>query len=253
MSSDSEAEWPRLLRHAAHELRTPLGVGLGYLGFILSSSDGPLTARQRQFVAESQKALGRIRTIADEMSELARLEAGEVTLRTEPVDIGKVLAEAVAALPPVEDRRVTVNVATSGQPGVFEGDSTRLRTAFTSILFGLRRELVTSPTLFVRETQRLLDGRPASWIAIGDADQIDRLAAAGPDTLKSFEEWRGGCGLNLAIARRILEAHGGQVWSPGDGVKAGAAIALPPVRRGGPQRPPDGGRLGKESSQPAAT
>ena len=38
MSSEPEAEWPRLLRHAAHELRTPLGVGLGYLGFILSSS-----------------------------------------------------------------------------------------------------------------------------------------------------------------------------------------------------------------------
>ena len=100
MSSEPEAEWPRLLRHAAHELRTPLGVGLGYLGFILSSSDGPLTARQRQFVAESQKALGRLRTLADEMTELARLEAGEVKMRSEKIDLDRLLDEAVAALPP---------------------------------------------------------------------------------------------------------------------------------------------------------
>lgn len=43
MSSEPEAEWPRLLRHAAHELRTPLGVGLGYLD---SSSPVPTVPSQ---------------------------------------------------------------------------------------------------------------------------------------------------------------------------------------------------------------
>src|SRR3954469_18954943 len=117
MSSEPEAEWPRLLRHAAHELRTPLGVGLGYLGFILSSSDGPLTARQRQFIAESQKALGRLKSITDEMTELARLEAGDVKMRSESIDLNRLLGEAVAALPPVEDRAVAIDVATSPERG----------------------------------------------------------------------------------------------------------------------------------------
>ena len=227
MSSEPEAEWPRLLRHAAHELRTPLGVGLGYLGFILSSSDGPLTARQRQFVAESQKALGRLRTLADEMTELARLEAGEVKMRSEKLDLDRLLDEAVAALPPADDRTITIDITTSRERGTLHGDFARLRTACTWVLFGLRRELVTSSTLFVSEGRRSYKGRPASWIAIGDADQIERLATASPETLTPFEEWRGGCGLNLAIARRVIEAHGGAIWSPPESAKAGAAMALP--------------------------
>jgi signal transduction histidine kinase len=227
MSSEPEAEWPRLLRHAAHELRTPLGVGLGYLGFILSSPDGPLTARQRQFVSESQKAMGRLRTITDEMTELARLEAGEVTMKSEKVELGRLLTDSAGALPPLEDRTITIDVSTSSEGGTLNGDFVRLKTACTSILFGLRRELVTSTTLFVREGRRVMDGRPTSWIAIADADQIDRLAEATPDMLARFEEWRGGCGLNLAIARRILTAHGGGIWSPAEGTRAAAAIALP--------------------------
>src|SRR3954469_8486909 len=159
MSSEPEAEWPRLLRHAAHELRTPLGVGLGYLGFILSSSDGPLTTRQRQFVAESQKALGRLRTITDEMTELARLEAREVKMRSEKVDMDRLLLEAVAALPPLEDRTVAIDVTTSGDRDGVHGDFVRLRTACTWILYGLRRELVTSSTLYVNESRRLYKGR----------------------------------------------------------------------------------------------
>jgi signal transduction histidine kinase len=45
--------------------------------------------------------------------------------------------------------------------------------------------------------------------------------------LTTFDEWRGGSGLSLAVARRIINAHGGQIWSPGDDVRAAAVIALP--------------------------
>jgi K+-sensing histidine kinase KdpD len=227
MSSDSEAEWPRLLRHAAHELRTPLGVGLGYLGFLLSSSDGPLTARQRQFVAESQKALGRLKTLTDEMSDLAKLETGEIKLQKQRIDIGKMLTEAVSRLPPADGRTIAIDITTSNDAGLLKGDFGRLSAAFTSIIFALRRELVTSDTLFIREDRRPFDGRPASWIAIGDAEQVERLCSATAERLTPFDESRGGSGLNLAIANKVLRAHGGAVWGPPGRAKAGGVIVLP--------------------------
>jgi signal transduction histidine kinase len=53
------------------------------------------------------------------------------------------------------------------------------------------------------------------------------LNGAEPLALTTFDEWRGGVGLSLAIARRIINAHGGSIWSPVEESKAGAVIALP--------------------------
>ena len=86
---------------------------------------------------------------------------------------------------------------------------------------------MTSDRLFVRHLTRPLGGGQVHWIAIGDAERIDSLASAEPGALTTFDEWRGGCGLSLAVARRIIDAHGGRIWSPADDTKAAAAILLP--------------------------
>jgi hypothetical protein len=103
----------------------------------------------------------------------------------------------------------------------------RLKAAFGSLLYALRRELVTSNQLIVKERQAEFRGRPASWIAVADAEHIGELEAATPETLTVFDEWRGGCGLSLAVARRVIEGHGGAIWSAGQGIKAGAVVVLP--------------------------
>jgi hypothetical protein len=91
----------------------------------------------------------------------------------------------------------------------------------------MRRELVTSDRLILNEHVRPYDGRNVSWIAIGDAGRIPALAKADASGLTTFDEWRGGCGLSLAVARRIIDAHGASIWSPKEESKAGAVIAIP--------------------------
>ena len=47
------------------------------------------------------------------------------------------------------------------------------------------------------------------------------------DNLPVFDEWRGGVGMSLAVARRIVNAHDGRVSGPPEGRKTGALIVLP--------------------------
>ena len=97
----------------------------------------------------------------------------------------------------------------------------------TQVLYALRRELVSSNELFVRERGGEFRGKPASWVAIGDAEHIGGLETATSESLATFDEWRGGCGLSLAVSRRIIDGHGGAMWSPAESTKAGAVVALP--------------------------
>ena len=194
---------------------------------ILTGRAGDVSETQRRMLEEAEKACGRVTALVAEMSDLANLEAGTATPNRSSLDLRALLADAIAALPPLPDGEVDVTLTTGDGPARIQGDSARLTTALTSILKALRRELVASPTLFVRESQRKHEGRHVSWIAVGDGEHIDSLAAATAASLTTFDEWRGGSGLALAIARRIIAAHGGAVWSPGDGARAGAVILLP--------------------------
>jgi hypothetical protein len=108
-----------------------------------------------------------------------------------------------------------------------QGDATRLRSALASVIAALRRELVTSDRLYVYERMRPNERESLSWIAIGDRDRVATLATAQESMLTTFDEWRGGCGLSLPVARRVINAHGGSIWSPVEETKAAAVIALP--------------------------
>lgn len=215
-----------LLNLTAHEIRNAAGAGTGFLGFL--TRYGPsLTEQQQSFVALSQGAWGRLAALVDELELLAGLKSGEIQLHRQRVDIAEVLNQAIVALPPMDDGRAFDVKVTIGAPrSALHGDPVRLKIALSGLLFALRRE-VASAALFIREHQREFHGRPASWIAIAEADCIERLASATPDMLGKFNEKRGGCGLKPSLALSIIEAHGGALWSPLDGVNAGAVLVLP--------------------------
>lgn len=223
-----DARWPKLLSLAVHELRTPITVVAGYLKMVLNARDSGLSDQQRRMLEEAAKSCARLSGIVSEMSDLSNLEAETAPFNRSSVDVRGILEAAAASLPPVPDREVAVTVATADAPSLLSGDPVRLKHALASILTAQRRELVTTSELLVRQDVRSYNGQPAAWIAVGDADHMAMLVAGEPGSLSTFDEWRGGSGLSLAVARRILNAHGGLIWSAGDGsARACAAIMLP--------------------------
>ncbi|MEO6212579.1 MAG: HAMP domain-containing sensor histidine kinase [Vicinamibacterales bacterium] len=226
-----DARWPKVLSLAVHEFRTPMTVVAGYIRMLLKERAGPLNDQQRKLLEEAEKSCGRLSALVAEMSDLSSLEAGTAPLKRTTVNVAALLEEAIAALPPLQDRDVHVELQHSA-PAPVEGDPVRLRTALLSVLMALRRELVTTDRLLVRLGHADVDGVASVVLAIGDHAQIDTIASADPAGLTGFDEWRGGCGLSLGNARRIIGQHGGTLRSPPDEGKAGAVVTLPALRQG---------------------
>jgi signal transduction histidine kinase len=222
-----DPQWARLLGLSVHEIRTPLTVVGGYVRMLLKGNAGAVTDPQRHLLEEAEKSCGRLSGLLDQMSDVANLEARTATFNRSLVALGPVLTEAIEALPALPDRAIRITLEVGDGGARVSGDPVRLKTALTSLVTALRRELVTSTELFVTERTSELGGRPASRITISDLDNHAALEQAEPSSLTTFDEWRGGCGLSLAVARRIIDAHGGAVWSPGDGSKAAAVVMLP--------------------------
>jgi signal transduction histidine kinase len=219
-----DPRWPRLLSLAVHEFRTPITVVAGYIRMVLKERAGPLSEQQRKLLEEAEKSCGRLAALVAEMSELSGLEAGSSQLSRAPLDLSALLREVVAGMPELPDREVSVVLEGMDTPVTIEADRKRLSGALSSLLTALRRELVTSDRLIVRLSS---SGEEDAALAIGDPEHISEIAAAGPPSLDTFDEWRGGCGLSLAIARRVIGQHGGSLFAPAGGAKAGALVVLP--------------------------
>jgi signal transduction histidine kinase len=219
--------WPRLLSLSVHEFRTPMTVVAGYIRMLLKDRAGALNDQQRRLLEEAEKSCARLSALLAEMSDLSNLEDRSAPFNRGPIELRTILSDAIATLPDIPDRPIEVELSTAGGSATVQADPVRLKTAFTSLLIALRRELVTSTKLFVKERSAEFQGKLASWIVVADADHIAELETAPPERLTTFNEWRGGCGLSLPVARRIIQNHGGAIWSPPEGTLAGAVVVLP--------------------------
>src|SRR5438067_681965 len=217
-----DPRWPELFSIMVHDVRTPMTVVGGYVNMLLKERFGPLSDKQRHILEEIVKSCGKVKAILDEGSELTSIERKTTSVHRRNADLRDVLRTAVAQLPPLPDREVHVDLQTGSGDASFPADAARLANAFTAILAGLRREVVLTDRLLVRE-QRTSDGFE---IRIGEQETLALFDGASIGDLPVFNEWRGGVGMSLAVARRILNAHGGHLAAPPDGRKTGAIVVL---------------------------
>ncbi len=224
--------FPRAMSLAVHELRTPVTVVAGYLRMVLREQAGPLTEKQRKMLEEADRSCARIGSLVSEMSELGKLESQQVALASTDVNVAALAAEVASNMHEGEDRNVRLDVRGADQPLMVAGDRTRLSAALTALMHAALRERA-DPGVIVVACATVPDGaQPWAVVAIGDETATATLIDAARTTPPPFDEWRGGLGLALPIGKRVIEAHGGALWSlPGDAGRTASALRLPLTQR----------------------
>ena len=213
--------WPEFLSLAVHEFRTPASVVSGYLRMLQNDETAPLSERQRKMVSEAEKSCARLVALIAEMNEVSKLDAGLITLGLERLDVFTMVADVAKDVHEAQDREVRLEVRGTPDGATMMGDGPRLRQAFSAVFRAILREQAGACTVVV---DRRLDDRTAGGSVIIVVAEEGSVQAAYESAPAAFDETRGGLGLALPLARRVIEGHGGRLSSPAGAVERGTAI-----------------------------
>ncbi len=179
--------------------------------------------RQRKMIDEAERPASASFAMIAELSEIQKLDADIIQLVQEPFDLFPLVQRIVDEMTKREEFEVGVKLQGPSEGAPIRGDAARLESALSAILRAVLRELPPSTSVVVN---RQIDARQKRSAVIAIAEK-GALADAHMDDGIPFDEKRGGLGLAIPLARRIVERHGGSVFSPEGPGRSIAIVRLP--------------------------
>ena len=226
VTSPAADTYAKLLSLAVHEFRTPASVVGGYLRMLQSGVAGALSDPQRKMITEAEKSCARMVALIGELSDIGKLDGGTMTLNEGPVDLFQLISEVASDMHEPADREVHLEVRGAAAGALVTGDRLRLAGAFSVFFRAILREQPSATTVVTeKRLERKSDGFRAT-IVVAREDSVQQTYDADR---APFDELRGGLGLGLPLARRLIERYKGQVWTPaaGDRDRQGLVVSIP--------------------------
>ncbi len=193
---------------AAHELRTPVSVMLTQTQTALHRERS--AAEYRETVESCQRAAQRMRRLIESLLELARLDAGQQSMKRTRFDLAQTARDCVALIEPLAATR-HVKITCDLPQLECVGDSERLSQVITNLL--------TNAITYNKDNGEVrVDGQTKDGTVILRVSDTG-LGISAEDLPRVFNRFyraessrtSGNTGLGLAISKAIVEAHGGQI------------------------------------------
>jgi signal transduction histidine kinase len=221
----------------SHELRTPLNAVIGFSQLLANKTYGELNERQLQYLTTILSGGRHLRRLVDDLLDLAKVDAGHLTLDLTSVAIGKELDEVVGVVQALaSEKNITVSIDVKDELPTISADRQRIQQVIYNLLSNAIKFTDSGGSVTITADTTIdgaADGASApgalrimvadSGIGIKAEDQA-RIFEAFEQVDSSLVREQGGTGLGLALTRRLVELHGGTIAVASEGVKGRGSV-----------------------------
>lgn len=245
------------LATAAHELKTPLAIMAGYLDLLLNGKLGALAEKQSRILEDVRANASRLQQFIHDFLAYSALETGKLSMRFEGADLNDCLNEVCSFwLHRFHDQGVALYFPANEKLKPFPFDSLKVQHIVSNLLDNALKFTSAGGTVWLSAEPHLWERRTSK--SVPPATDRRKQSAGVPNAVRItvadtgigiapefqqevFEDFfklpqpdrnPNGMGLGLAIARRLVLAHGGKIWmesQPGSGSKFSFLLPLNPL------------------------
>ena len=225
------------IANMSHELRTPLNAIIGFTGALLMKLPGPLTGEQDKQLNTIRTSARHLLSLINDILDVAKIEAGKVTLEVQKVQCQNLVRDVVDTLRPLAlQKNLTLEIDLADEPIVLETD----QRALTQILLNLGNNAIKfteTGSVRVALAQRQGEGQQMIEFSVADSgagireEDQNKLFQAFSQLDSTSTRHAEGAGLGLYLCQNLANLIGGSLFFKSDfGQGSTFTLALP--RRG---------------------
>jgi signal transduction histidine kinase len=219
----------------SHELRTPLTAILGWVRML---ERGVLSQERTAEALEAIDRNTRLQArLINDLLDVSRIVAGKLEVERQPLSLGAVIHDAMAALRQDPDvRALLAEPRIDPDAGFVIGDRVRLQQVITNLVSNAAKYTPAGGriTVTARRANRSVEITVADTGEGIDPAELPRIFERFHQVDASKTRRHGGLGLGLTIVRHLVELHGGSVRAESEGRGKGASFTVVLPRAGGP-------------------
>jgi len=230
LAEQAERTKAAFLSRVSHEFRTPLNIILGLTDLLMEASEvggEAFSGKLREHTKVLHRNCEHLSAMIDDVLDLSQIQAGQMALNRDWVNLSDIMARAVALVRPlVETKNLWIEIDIPDDLPRIYCDRTRTLQVMVNLLSNAAR-MTDEGGISIEVTHDERD------VVVGvtdtgpgiPSDQVHTIFEPFTQGTASARHGKGGSGLGLSISKQFIELHGGRIWVESD-VAAGSTFAF---------------------------